>query len=104
MQSSSGPSLAITPYLEKPTGTADFPSSTDKPYEKTFRVRGIPHSCKRSETYKIIKTVIRLQDEDPGLKVCSIAFNPYRESQERVATISFAKVPNTLSGSPGKDE
>ena len=45
-----------------------------------------------------------LEDEGPGLKVYSLAFNPYRQEQEKVATISFAKVPSHLSNGAGKDE
>lgn len=77
---------------------------TAQPYQKTFRVRGIPHSCKRRETEKIIKAALGLEDEEPGLKVYSLAFNPYREAQEKVATVSFAKVPSRLSNGAGKDE
>jgi hypothetical protein len=73
-------------------------------YQKTFRVRGIPHSCKRSGTEKIIKAALGLEDEGPGLKVYSLAFNPYRQSEEKVATISFVKVPSCLSNGAGKDE
>lgn len=73
-------------------------------YQKTFRVRGIPHRCKRSETGEIIKAALGLEDEARGLKVCSIAFNCYRQARERVATISFARVPSTLSNDAGKDE
>jgi hypothetical protein len=72
--------------------------------QKTFRVRGIPHSCKRNETEKITKAALGLDDEGPGLKVYSLAFNPYREGQEKVATISFAKVPSHLSNDAGRDE
>lgn len=78
--------------------------STEEPYKKAFRVRGIPHGCKRSETAKIIKTALGLEDEEVGLEVCSVAFNPYREAQEKVATIRFASVPNSLSAVGGKDE
>jgi hypothetical protein len=78
--------------------------STLQSYQKTFRVRGIPHSCKRRETEKIIKAALGLEDEGPGLKVYSLAFNPYRQAQEKVATISFARVPSRLSNSPAKDE
>lgn len=65
-------------------------------------MRGLPHSCKRSETGKIIRAALGLEEES-GLNVCSIAFNCYRESRERVATISFAKVPSALSNG-AKDE
>jgi hypothetical protein len=45
-----------------------------------------------------------LGDGGSGLKVHSLAFNPYRQAEEKVATISFAKVPNHLSNGVGKDE
>jgi hypothetical protein len=75
-----------------------------QPYQKTFRVRGIPHSCKRRETEKIIKTALGLEDQGPGLRVSSLAFNPYRQAQEKVATVSFAEVPSSLSNGTGKGE
>ena len=70
----------------------------------TFRVRGIPRSCKLSETEVIIKTALRLENERPNLQICSIAFNPYRLEQEKVATIRFDRVPSSLSINAGKDE
>src|SRR5438270_12126408 len=73
------------------------------PY-KTFRVRGIPHSCKSNEVRGIITTALQFEDEGPGLQVCSIASNPYRPAKEKEATINFASVPSSLSGHAGKDE
>lgn len=73
-------------------------------YRKTFRVRGIPHTCKRNETGKIIKVALGLEQEGQDLKVCSLALNPYRQEHEKVATVSFASVPRVLSNSVGKDQ
>jgi hypothetical protein len=83
--------------------TSDEPVALQS-YKKTFRVRSIPHNCKRSEIEKIIKTSLGLEHEGPDLKVYSVASNPYRNGQEKVATINFERVPSTLSGGVGKDE
>ena len=78
--------------------------SAQQPYQKTFRVRGIPHSCKRNEIEKIVKAALGLEDGGPGLKVYSLAFNPYRQAEEKVATISFANLASHLSNDVNKDE
>jgi hypothetical protein len=74
-----------------------------QPYQKTFRVQGIPRNCNRSKTEEIIKAALGVEDEGAGLKVYSLALNPYRQAQQKVATISFTKVPSHLSNGAGKD-
>src|SRR5947207_12319847 len=106
--------ISNIPPLQKPTAVENTPEAqidtqnpearlAPQPY-KTFRVRGIPGSCGSNEARKIIKATLRLENEGLGLQVCSIASNPYRQAQGKVATISFASVPSSLFNSAGKDE
>src|SRR5436305_3234403 len=72
------------------------------PY-KTFRVRGIPHSCKSNEVRGIIRTALQLEDEGPGLQVLML----YRAQSLSARTgkggyYKFASVPSSLSGHAGK--
>lgn len=72
---------------------------TSEAHLKTFRVRGIPRAIKRSEVENIIETALGIREDGQNFKVYPIAYNPYRQDDEKVATVSFA-----LSSNKGKDE
>lgn len=72
--------------------------------QKTYRVRGIPHLCNRKETEKIIKAALGLEHENPSFAIHSLAANPYRPQQEKVATLTFTRIPSFLYSSENETQ
>lgn len=65
---------------------------------KTFRLRRIPHWCAGEETLRnVIRRVLDLDDSD-HFHITSVASCPVNP-EEKIATISFAEEPDSLSAS-----
>jgi len=79
-------------------------SLLQKYLQKTYRVRGIPHLCNRKETEKIIKAALGLEHENPSFALHSLAANPYRPQQEKVATLTFTRIPSCLCSSKNETQ
>src|SRR5947199_775050 len=72
--------------------------------QMTYRVRGIPHICNWKETETIIKAALDLEHENPSFVLHSLAANPYRPQQEKVATLTFTRIPSCLYSSKNETQ
>jgi hypothetical protein len=86
------------------TPTTSQISLLQKYPQKTYRVRGIPHLCNQKETEKIIKAAVGLEYENPSFALHSLAANPYRPQQEKVATLTFTRIPSCLCSSKNETQ
>jgi hypothetical protein len=72
--------------------------------QMTYRVRGIPHLYNRKETEKIVKAALGLEHENTNFALHSLAANPYRPQQEKVATLTFTRISSCLCGSKNETQ
>ena len=67
-----------------------------KSYETAYRVQGLPSGCNRTQAAEIIKSALKISDQETDFKLRSLAHGGYRD--DKVATISFTRPPQQLLG------
>jgi hypothetical protein len=65
-----------------------------QPSQRSYRVRGIPLNYNLHKTESLLQRVLRLENDNSGLKVKSLAIDSNKRA--KVATINFEDIPGSL--------